>query len=52
MAKTPQRKAEEEAPRKGEPTPLERMTELTRRILRVPKEEVVKPTPKRRPRHV
>lgn len=34
------------------PTPLTRMANLTRRVLAVPKEDAVRPTPKRRKRRV
>lgn len=59
MAKTPARQTEEAAQINAEvneggpappaePTPLERMTDLTRRVLAVPKAEAVKSKPKRR----
>lgn len=57
MAKTPPRAPPKEEAQinaeineGGPPTPLERMTELTRRIVRVPKSEIGKPTPKKRGR--
>ena len=50
MAKTPTRQtAEEQAADLNGRTPLERMTDLTRRILAVPKAEVIKPK-KRKPK--
>jgi hypothetical protein len=61
MAKTPARQTEEAAQINAqvneggpappaEPTPLERMTDLTRRVIAVPKSEVIKPKPKKRKR--
>ena len=61
MAKTPARQTEEAAQidaevneggpaPPAEPTPRERITDLTRRVLAVPKSEAVKPTPKKRKR--
>jgi hypothetical protein len=62
MAKTPARQTEEAAQidaevneggpaPPAEPTPLERMTDLTRRIIRVPKSEALKAKPTTRKRH-
>jgi hypothetical protein len=58
MAKAPPRRTKEEAQidaevNEGGPplpagTPLERMTELTRRIVQVPKSELAKTRPKKR----
>lgn len=43
MAKTPQRPPpQEETPPQDTRTPLERMTDLTRRIVHVPKAEIAK----------
>ncbi len=41
MAKAPARPAKEVEPHHPEPTPLERMTELTRRVVNVPKAEAI-----------
>ena len=53
MAKTPPRRTEEEAQidaeaNEGGPTPLEKMTDLTRRIVHVPKSELPTRKPKKR----
>jgi hypothetical protein len=48
MAKTSPRPPEEKAEAPPEPTPFERMTELTRRLIRVPKSELPKTEPKKR----
>ena len=40
-----------EAKKVKTPTPLERMTELTRRLVSVPKAEIAKPKKARRKRH-
>jgi len=40
MAKAPKRETEEDGCSPPEPTPFERMTELTRRIVQVPKAEL------------
>ena len=54
MAKAPERpppKAEEETTPPDTRTPLERMTDLTRRIVHVPKSEIAKPKSKKHERH-
>lgn len=49
MAKTPERPPPQEAPKDTDTrTPLERMTDLTRRIVHVPKSEIAQPKKKRR----
>ena len=56
MAKTPRRPPPQDQAQidaeinEGGPTPLERMTDLTRRIVQVPKSEIAKPK-KRTRRH-
>lgn len=52
MAKAPTRpKAEADPPPRDDRTPLERMTDLTRRVVNVPKDEALAETkPQRAPR--
>ena len=50
MAKTPERPPQEEAAATDHRTPLERMTDLTRAIIRVPKSELPTTKPKKRKR--
>ena len=44
------KKTQEVGPDASEPTPLEKMTSLTRRVLAVPKSEAVRGKPKKRKR--